>query len=191
MGKRATLMFAVVAFASAALLPLVWMLAQSVVVDGRFSFGLYAKVFSSPLQQWTLIGNSLLLALLTAAIALAIGMPLGLLLGKSDLPARRAVTLALIVPLVIPPYTLAVCWFHVIGPSGLLGTILPARVREEASNWFFGLPGCVFVLTSALMPLVLILTMASLRTINPRLEEAGRLITGWGGALRYVTLPMI
>jgi iron(III) transport system permease protein len=191
MGKRAILIGAVLAFAAVALLPLVGMLARSLVVDGKFSFELYAKVFSSPVQQWALIANSLVLALVTAALALAIGMPLGLLLGKSDVPARRAAAMTLTIPLLIPPYTLAVCWFNVLSPSGLLGKILPSPVAQAAWTWFFGLPGCVLVLVNALMPIVLILTMASLRTVNPRLEEAGRLIAGWGGVLRYITLPMI
>jgi iron(III) transport system permease protein len=62
---------------------------------------------------------------------------------------------------------------------------------ELLSRWLFGLPGCLWVLVSAFLPVVMILTLIYLHTVNPRLEEAGRLITRWPAILRYVTLPMI
>jgi len=191
MSKRAILICAVLIFAAVAVLPLVDMLARSVMVGDRLTFELYAKLFSSPAQQWSLIANSVLLSSLVATLALAIGVPLGLLVGKTNLPGRRAALIMLVLPLLVPPYTLAVCWFNVLSLGGLLDSLLPAYARQIASDWLFGLPGCVLVLTSALMPIVLILTLASLRMINPRLEEAGKLITGWSGVLRHVTLPMI
>ena len=191
MSKRAILICAVLIFAAVAVLPLVDMLARSVMVGDRLTFELYAKLFSSPAQQWSLIANSVLLSSLVATLALAIGVPLGLLVGKTNLPGRRAALIMLVLPLLVPPYTLAVCWFNVLSLGGLLDRLLPGYARQVASDWLFGLPGCVLVLTSALMPIVLILTLASLRMINPRLEEAGKLITGWSGVLRHVTLPMI
>jgi iron(III) transport system permease protein len=41
------------------------------------------------------------------------------------------------------------------------------------------------------MPVVMILTMLYLHTVDPRLEEAGRLISGWPAVLRCITGPMI
>ena len=41
------------------------------------------------------------------------------------------------------------------------------------------------------MPVVMILTLFYLHAVNPRLEEAGRLIARWPAILRYVTLPTI
>ena len=55
----------------------------------------------------------------------------------------------------------------------------------------FGLPGCVLVLTTAFCPLMILLTMAWLGTVNPRLEEAARLVASWPATLRVVTLPLV
>jgi iron(III) transport system permease protein len=64
------------------------------------------------------MGHSLLLSLGVAFFATTVGVPLGILLGKTDLPFRRAFTVLLAVPLLIPPYVIAVAWFAVIGAGG-------------------------------------------------------------------------
>ena len=53
------------------------------------------------------------------------------------------------------------------------------------------MPGCLWVLVSAFLPVVMILTVVYLHAVNPRLEEAGRLIARWPAVLRHITLPMI
>ena len=120
-----------------------------------------------------------------------LGAPLGLLLGKSDLPFRHALAVLLSIPLLIPPYILAVSWFNVLAGDGLLANAIPAPTVKLLSDWLFGLPGCVWVLVSAFMPVVMILTMAYLHAVSPRLEEAARLITRWPGIVRHITLPII
>jgi len=69
-----------------------------------------------------------------------------------------------------------------------------SNLRETAaavSRLLFGLPGCVLVLATSFLPVVMLLTMTSLRTVNPRLEEAGRLAASWKYVLRHLTLPLV
>ncbi len=73
----------------------------------------------------------------------------------------------------------------------MLVRVIPAQTLELLSRWLFGLPGCLWVLVSAFLPVVMILTLVYLHAVNPRLEEAGRLISRWPAILRYITLPMI
>lgn len=181
----------VLALVCVGLLPLLAMLGKSVVVDGRLSLAAYEKLLANPRQSWTALEHSLLLATLTTALAVLIGVPLGLLLGKSDLPLRGTLTLLLTIPLLLPPYTLAVCWFNFLSSKGLVVWIAPPRVAAALSRCLFGFSGCLLVLVSALMPIVMILTQVYLRAVNPRLEEAARLSARWPAVLRYVTLPMI
>ena len=123
--------------------------------------------------------------------AALIGVPLGLLLGKTDLPFKRELTVLLSIPLLLPPYILAICWFNLLAPRGMLARAVPGRIMDLLSGWLFGLPGCVWMLVSAFMPVVMILTLIYLRSVNPRIEESARLITRWPGILRYITLPVI
>ena len=67
--------------------------------------------------------------------------------------------------------------------------VIPAEAGELLNNFLFGFGGCLWVLASAFMPIVMILTLVYLRAVNPRLEEAGRLIARWPGVLRHITLP--
>ncbi len=171
------------------LLPMLAMLWNSIVVDGRLDFSAYRGLLASS-REWMLLGNSLALAAAVTLLASAVGVSLGVLFGKTDLPFRRFFTAAFAIPLLIPSYVTAVGWAEFAGAEGALGRIAGAAVAREASVLLFGFPGCVAVLFSVSLPIVLLLTLASLTAINPRLEEACRLIAGWRGVLRRITLPL-
>jgi iron(III) transport system permease protein len=113
------------------------------------------------------------------------------LLGKTDLPLRDSLTLLLTAPLLIPPYVLAVAWFSILGRNGVFGGMLPDAWSQTISSVFFGLWGCTFMLASAFMPIAMLLTIAFLKTVNPRLENAARLVSGWSSILFRITLPLV
>src|SRR5437867_223854 len=119
------------------LLPLAAMLGKSVFVDGRLTFAVYEKLFANPRQHWAPIGHSLTLASLTAGCVTLIGVPLGFLLGKTDLPFRRALAVLLSVPLLLPPYILAVCWFSLLAKDGVLVRVISAPTVELLSSRLF------------------------------------------------------
>ena len=189
--RRFALLSAVAVVLVAGLLPLLAMLAGSVVVDGTVTLSVYRKLFADPGRYLASLMHTLTLAGLTAALALALGLALGLLLGKTDVPLRRVFIVLLTVPLFVPPYILAVSWSDVLARNGLLARALPERAVSVLSAWLYAMPGCVWVMSSALTPIVMILTLVCLRTLNPRLEEAARLSTGWSRTLRHITLPMV
>ena len=191
MQRRLTLLLVVVALVIVGLLPLAAMLGKSVFVDGGLTLAVYEKLFANPRQHWMPFAHSLTLAMLTAGCVTLLGVPLGLLLGKTDLPFRRILTVLLSIPLLLPPYILAVCWYNLLASHGVLAHVITARTLDLLSGWLFGLPGCLWVLVSAFIPVEMILTLVYLRAVNPRLEETARLITRWPAILRVVTLPMI
>jgi iron(III) transport system permease protein len=188
--KRLTLIAAAILLAVIGLLPVLTMVANSFVADGAVSFKAYRALLASGDQQRVLLGHSLLLSSGVTLFATLVGVPLGLLLGKTDLPFRRTFTVLLAVPLLIPPYVIAVAWFAGIGAGGWVGRLLPA-ISQHLSSAFFGLYGCTAVLFTAFVPIVILLTIAYLGAVNPRLESAGRLVSGWPGVLRRITLPLI
>ena len=51
-------------------------------------------------------------------IGCGLGVPLGLLLGKTDVPLRRVVIVLLCVPLLLPSYIFAICWFNLLAANG-------------------------------------------------------------------------
>ncbi|MEO6022470.1 MAG: iron ABC transporter permease [Burkholderiales bacterium] len=167
------------------------MVAKTFYVGDELSLKIYQGLLASSKQQAVLMGHSLSLSLLTTVFATMVGMPLGVLLGKTDLPLRRSFTVLFTVPLLMPPYVLAVAWFAVLGKEGLIGHSLPDSGSALLSSWLFGLPGCTWVLFTAFLSIVILLTMVYLGAVNPRLEEAGRLVSRWPSVLRHITLPLI
>jgi len=176
MQRRGVLSLIVILLFAIGVLPVLSMLVKSVVVDGQFSLAAYGGVLASR-HQWILMGHSMVLSSLVTVLAVGVGTPLGILLGKTDLPFRKFFTALFVMPLLIPPYIMAVSWSGLLGASG--------------AHLLFGLPGCVLVLFSIFLPIPMLLTMLFLRAINPRLEEAGRLVAGWRGVLKGISLPLI
>ena len=171
--QRATLAAAAAALFVAGGLPLLAMLAASVATPEGFGLHAYAPLVASA-EPWLLFARSLALGAVATGCALGLGVPAGLLFERTDLPGRDAATLLLAVPFVLPSYVSAVGWARLLGSDSLSGS----------------LAGSGLVLGVCLAPLILLATRASLRAVDPRLEEAARLAAGWSGALRGVTLPL-
>ena len=171
--KRATLYAAVAVLMGVGLIPICLMIASSLWADGAVSVKNYVEILGNT-RTWILFRNSLVLSALTTAAAGIGGVMLGILVTKTDLPMGKTLAAVFSLPLLFPPYILAVGWFQILG-SGLP----------------FGLPGAVLVLGPAFLPIVLLLTITSLRGVNPALEEAGRLSCGWPGVLTQITIPLI
>jgi iron(III) transport system permease protein len=189
--KRLTLATAAALLAVIGLLPVLAMVASSFHISGSFSLKAYQALLASSQQHALLLGRSVLLSFLTSALATVVGVPLGVLIGKSDLPWRGAFAVLFTVPLLIPPYLIAVAWGAIVGKGGWISEVFPSATSDLLSAAFFGLPGCTGVLFTAFMPIVMLLTTTYVGAVNPRWEDAGRLVSRWPNVLRRITLPLI
>src|SRR5437667_4690945 len=178
--RTETIVFAlcIAVIAIAGLAPIGVMAVESVRHNGHFSLDHYRELISAA-RFWPLLGNSIGLALATTAVCGFIGVPAGILFAKSDLPLRSGFVWLLTVPFVLPPYFIALGWSRVV-----------ARVGANTSDWLFGFGGFVLVLSSVFLPIVTLLTFASASNVDGRLEEAGRLASGWPAVIRRITLPL-
>lgn len=64
--------------------------------------------------------NSFTSATLSALLAVAAGTALAILIERSDLPARRALRLFALSPLLVPPFVGAIAWLGIAGPASPL-----------------------------------------------------------------------
>src|SRR6266487_2253565 len=104
-------------------LPALYMFGSSFVgKDSGFTFSNYFKIVAEPRQR-SLLLTSATLGFGSAFVATILGAPLGVLLARGDVPFRRIVRVLLAVPLVIPPYVLALSWVLLSGPGGVLARI--------------------------------------------------------------------
>ena len=174
----------------AGLLPLASVLGGTFVVDGHVTLAFYRTVLATPHQR-ALLGRSVTLAGSTALAATLVGLPLGLLFARTDLPLRRTLAALSAIPLVVPPYVMAMSWFHLVGRGSWLAAHVGPAAARASSSWLFSSPGAVLVLTTTFLPVVTLLTMAFSRTVDPDLEDAARLVTDGRRVVWGVTLPLI
>lgn len=133
-------------------------------------------------RPWALFAVSVARAAGVTACALAIGVPLGMIVARSDAPGRRLAFALHVLPGFLPPYLLALGWFHVVGREGLLGS-------ERSALLFFGEAGAIAVLTLALAPIATALTALGAWGMDASLEEAARAAAAPGRVLRRIVLP--
>jgi iron(III) transport system permease protein len=172
------------AVAAAVLSPLVWVLASAFEASGWFDL----------LTRETTVRvflNSTLLVGLVTGFSVLIGVPAAYLTVRTDLPARRAFTVLLAMPLVVPSYIGAFAFVSAFGPRGELQTVL-APLGVERLPSIYGLAGATLVLTLYTYPYVYITARASLQSMDTRLFDAARTLrhTRWE-AFKRVTVPQI
>lgn len=167
---------------AAAVLPAAYL---AIVVFGDFSAALETALSSRALE--TLLRT----AALTAAVVLAsiaIALPIGWLTVRTDLPGRRLWAVLCTLPLVIPSYVGAYLLVAALGPHGMLQEALGVDHLPS----IYGFWGAWLVLTLFTYPLVLIPLRATLRRIDPQLEDAARAMgRGPLEVFRTVVLPQL
>jgi iron(III) transport system permease protein len=129
-----------------------------------------------------LLGRSIALAAAVTLLALGGGLVVAVLVARTDAFAAWPAALAHAFPATLPPFLLALGWFHVFGAGGILGS-------AGGSRLFFSGAGMVLVLALALMPIASALAALGLRGVDPGLEEAARLVAGPWRALALVSIP--
>jgi iron(III) transport system permease protein len=149
---------------AAAVLPAAYLV---VVIAGDLSAALEVAFSSRALE--TLLRTAALTAAVVVA-SVAIALPIGWLTVRTDLPGRRLWTVLCTLPLVIPSYVGAYLLVAALGPNGLLQEALGV----ERLPSIYGFTGAWLVLTLFTYPLVLIPLRATLRRIDPQLEDAAR-----------------
>jgi iron(III) transport system permease protein len=155
--------------------------------EGRLGFENYQRLFSEARQR-ELFVNSVCLGAGSAVMAVLIGAPLGLLFARASFPLKRMLRIALVAPLVVPPYILALSWIYIGGPNGIVAQLFG---RGPLSEWTYSLAGAAVVLGVGFYPLAMLATEAAARRVDGRLEEAALLVAPRSRVLRRITLPLV
>lgn len=136
----------------------------------------------------TAIANTAWTSLAATAVALVIATGSALVTERSEVSGRRTLRLAVLVPLLVPPYVSALSWARAYGPAGLSDRLIGFELPG-----LFGGPGVVAVIAVNAVPLAYLVIAASLASrAEPDLERAARAggATAWA-AFRTVTLPLM
>ncbi|MDP9443862.1 MAG: ABC transporter permease subunit, partial [Actinomycetota bacterium] len=176
----------VLVVAGACVLLLVVPLAGLVATAAADGAAVYRVLTSPGLGEAVL--NTVVLAVVVTLLAVPAGVAVALALRRPDLPARRVLQVAVLLPVLVPQFVLGYSWRQAYGPGGFTDAALGVQVPG-----LLGAPGVVLVLAVNAVPVTYLVTAVGLAArAEPNLERAAR-ASGAGPltALRTVTLPLL
>ncbi|MDP2663563.1 MAG: ABC transporter permease subunit [Dehalococcoidia bacterium] len=181
-------------FAIHAAITLLPVAALAVVWLARFAAGDWSSLsWAVPSgRSLPLLANSLALAVTVAAIASVLGAGLALWIHNPSSTLRRLVRRIYLVPLLLPPYLLALIWMALVGRRQLVDQVIalvigPGRLSLSS----YGFWSASIVLALALSPIVTFLVLLSLEAIEPELVEEASLLRPDRTVARKILLPLV
>ena len=166
--------------------------------EGALTFFNWKRVTAGNLSKSLLYKpavNSLLIALGMTAISLFGGCFFAWLVVRSDIPFKRFFSVVLIIPYIVPSWTLAMAWITVFKSEQYGGTpgFLNAVFGINPPQWLiYGYIPIVISLGVQYVPYFFIMMRGALANIDSRLEESAELLrASKAEILVKITLPMV
>ena len=136
--------------------------------------------------------NTLLLALLTATGCTLLGLAFALTVTRTGFPAKRAVRLLTVLPIVTPPFVIGMGLILLFGRSGIFNQLLEWAFGVEPSRWIYGLQGVLLAQLFAFTPVAFLVLIGVVEGVSPTLEEAAQTLrAGPGRTFSSVSFPLM
>ena len=182
-----TIIFTMVSLVVFAVIPLVKVLIQSFIsYEGTVSFDAYLRAFTSE-ENFKALSHSLTLGAASGILSTAIGFLFAYSAAYVHMRWKRLFNLIAMLPIVSPPFAIALSIILLFGSRGLISYTL---LGLQDVN-IYGFRGLLFAQTLSYFPIAYLLLNGVLGSIDPSIEEAARNM----GASRdktflHVTLPL-
>jgi putative spermidine/putrescine transport system permease protein len=179
--------YLVVAFA----VPLLLLLATSVVTPAGLSLAGYGRFFSDPFG-WKVLANTLRAAVLTTAICLLVGYPVAVALARARGAVQILLLVSLILPLSVGVVVKAFAWTILLRSNGVVNQLLMmSRLVDEPVRLLFTETGLVLGAVNIFLAFMVLPIYSVIRLIDARLLDAAATL-GSGPVHRFlhVTLPL-
>ncbi len=164
-----------------------------VVVRTGMDPAMWLEIFRHPVYREGL-WNALAVALGTTALTAAIALPMALLYDRFDFPGKWLSNLAVLLPMILPPFVGALGFQQLLGHYGVVNAVL-AHLGLEPVNWLGG-EGRYFAVCLVealhLFPILYLNLLTALANIDPALDDAARnLGSGWRERFFRIKLPLL
>jgi len=161
--------------------------------DPGFGLEQFRIVYGDP-GFYRLVANTAIFAVGCTVCALFTGGLLAWLVERTDLPFKGTARVMIALPMVLPPFLLAMGWALLASPrTGFLNTMLMKVFGlQEAPFNIYSMGGMIFVETLALVPSVYLILGNAFRNMEPALEEAA-MTSGarWPQIIRRIFIPLL
>jgi iron(III) transport system permease protein len=174
-----------------ALVPLGYLLWGTFVDAGGLTLRFFREAYAAT-GLGEMAVNSLVFSTGATVLSVTLGTTLAYLAVRTDVPFKRLIFAASLVPLIIPGILHTVAWILLLSPrTGLFNTLLEPLLGPGAFN-IFSMEGMILVEGLHLSPLVFLLMAAAFRSMDPALEESA-LMSGarMATVIRRITLPLV
>jgi len=158
----------------------------------NFTLSNYIEAYSHP-ATYKMLLNSFLFAIGSMGVAIFFGGTLAFLSERTDFRWRTLIPLMVMVPLIMPSVVKGIAWIFLLSPRiGLLNVAWNALGFESHLFNAYSLPAMIWVEGISMSTLAFLLFGATLRQMDPSLEEAGfGSGASAGKVLARVTLPLM
>lgn len=168
--------------------PLLQVLRQSFTgLDGSLNLNAYRNIITQG-ETYQALVNTLGLAIVVGVLATSIGFLFAYCSSHIKLKGKKIFNLMALLPMVSPPFSVALSIIMLFGSRGL--------VTYNLLGWhdtnIYGLKGLIFVQTISYFPIAFLLLAGMLRSIDPSIEDAARNLgsSKWR-TFRTVTVPLV
>ena len=168
-------------------------------VVGDFTWFFWVRVFLSEFSSalmYSPLWNSIIIGVSVGGIAVAFGAIVAWLMVRSDLPGKKFFSLVLVVPFMLPSWTIALAWMTVFrtgmrGGGGTTGFL--ASIGLNVPMWLaYGKFPIIAVLAISNFAFAYLFASGALQSINSELEEMGEIMgAGKLRMLRKITFPLV
>ena len=162
-------------------------------LDPGWSLTHFKEVYGDP-GFYTLVANTTIFAVGCTVCALFVGGLLAWLVERTDLPWKASARVMIALPMVLPPFLLAMGWALLASPrNGWFNELLKSAFGlSQGPLNIYSLGGMVFVETLALVPSVYLILASAFRNMAPALEEAA-MTSGarWPQMITRIFIPML
>jgi iron(III) transport system permease protein len=143
--------------------------------DTYWTLSNFAAVYLSPRLYSNIIPSTAIFIAGSVSLTFLVAFTLAWLVERTDLPLRTTVFTCVLFPLLVPTVVLGLAWTFLLGPrAGLVNVAIRAIFgwQGEGPIQLFSMGGLILCQGLALVPFVFLLLGATLRSMNPALEEA-------------------
>ncbi|MGD8855827.1 MAG: ABC transporter permease subunit, partial [Chloroflexota bacterium] len=154
-------------------------------------FARYVDPYYAP-YLWQSVRDTMVMGVLTASLGTLLGFIFAYTVVRCNPPGKRWVHILALVPVVSPPFAIAMATILLFGRNGLVTAKFLGMEFTRDMNDIYGMDGLVFVQTITFFSVSYLIIRAMMERLNPAMEEAAHSL----GASKFhifrtITLPLL
>jgi iron(III) transport system permease protein len=136
--------------------------------------------------------NTLVLAISTATLTTLLGLCFALIVTRSRFPAKRALRLLTVLPIITPPFVIGLGLILIFGRSGVVNQLFDTVFGVQLGRWIYGYGGVLLAQVFSFTPTAFLVLIGVVEGISPAMEEASQTLRASRMRTFYaVTLPLM